>query len=97
MALKKQPDSDKLAIDENADSWFRQFLSCLEAHLVETGRGLNADSNQLEYGIAAMRAVAMTLHESGLGDEHVRLVVENVLSLTLQKPGSTEWTETLNQ
>ncbi len=72
MAVKKQPDSGARELPEAASDWFRQFLKHLELFMVETGQLLRADSDSTEYQLAAIRAVKLTLLDSGMDDEGFR-------------------------
>ncbi len=71
MAVKKQPESGAGELSETANDWFRQFLKLLELSLVETGQGLPPDAQPTDYGLAAMRAVRLTLLDSGIDDDEI--------------------------
>ena len=97
MAVKKQPDPDAGTLSEGANDWFRQFLKHLEIYMAETGQDLPPDVDIAHYCLAAMRAVKLTLLDSGLDNEQIlglfgRVVLED--SGTSKKP---EWTAELNK
>lgn len=71
MAVKKQPESGAGELSESANDWLREFLKHLELFMVETGQGLRPDSQSAEYRLAAMRAVKLTLLDSGMDDEEI--------------------------
>ena len=71
MAVKKQPESDARELSAAANDWFRQFLKHLELFMVETGQGLPPDTETAACRLAAMRAVKLTLLDSGMGSEEI--------------------------
>lgn len=94
MAVKKQPDSGAGEISEAANDWFQQFLKHLEIFMAETGRGLPADSEPAAFSLAAMRAVKLTLLDSGMDqDEIVNLFGRTAIEETgmlAEQPWSAE-------
>ena len=70
MAVEKQPD-DSDTLPDSANDWFRQFLKHLEMHMVDTGQGLAENAKPSEYGLATMRAIKLTLLDSGLDDDQI--------------------------
>ena len=71
MVAKKQPDPDWETIDEAAYDWFCQFFKHLEIYVAETGQGISSDSGEAEYGLAVLRAMTLTLRDSGLQKEQI--------------------------
>lgn len=71
MIVKKQPESSAGELCEAAVDWFRQFLKLVEIHMAETGQGLHPDSSSAELCLAAVRAVKLTLHDSGVHDDEI--------------------------
>jgi len=71
MTVKKQPESSAGELCESANDWFRQFLKLLEINMAETGQALRSDSDSAELRLAAMRAVKLTLRDSGVDDEEI--------------------------
>ena len=65
MAVKKRPESDSGTLSEAANNWFRQFLKHVELFMVETAQGPHEDSKSADHCLAAMRAVKLTLLDSG--------------------------------
>lgn len=97
MAVKKQPESDAGELSESANDWFRQFLKHLELFMVETGQGLPTDSKLTDHRLAAMRAVKLTLLDSGMDDEEVRSLVGRVALEDADLPAQLEWNADLNK
>lgn len=74
MTVKKQPESSAGELCESANDWFRRFLKHLEIYMAETGQALRSDSDSAELRLAVMRAVKLTLRDSGVDeDEFVNL------------------------
>jgi hypothetical protein len=71
MTVKKQPESSAGELCESANDWFRQFLKLLEIYMAETGQALRSDSDSAELRLAAMRAVKLTLRDSGVDEEEI--------------------------
>ena len=97
MAVKKQLDFDASDLPEAASDWFRQFLKHLELFMVETGQPLRPDSDSAEYQLAAMRAVKLTLLDSGMDDEKLRNLFGRV---AIEDPGNSpplQWNAELNK
>jgi len=97
MAVKKQPDGDSGTLAEGANNWFRQFLKHLEMFMTETGHGLPSDANHAELSLAAMRAVKLTLLESGLDDEQMLGLLGRVALEHANGATEPDWTAELNQ
>ena len=97
MAVKKQPESDAGALPETANDWFRQFLMHLELFMVETGQGLSADSKSADHCLAAMRAVKLTLLDSGMDDEEIRNLLGRIAVEETATGTQLEWNAELNK
>lgn len=97
MAIKKQPESDAGEISEAVNDWFRQFLKHLEIFMVETGQGLPADSEPADHCLAAMRAVKLTLLDSGMDDEGVRNLLGRIAVEETNTGTQLEWNAELNK
>lgn len=95
MPVEKQPDDSK-TLNEGAIDWFRQFLKHLEVHLADTGQGLFENAEASEYCLAAMRAVKLTLLDSGLDDGQI-LELFGRAALESRSSSELEWTDELNQ
>jgi len=97
MAVKKQPDSGASELTESANDFFRQFLKHLEIYMVETGQSLGPDSDSADHRLAAMRAVKLTLIDSGMSQEKMR----NLFGLIAFEDGRTsqppQWDRELNK
>ena len=97
MAVKKQPESGAGELSENANDWFRQFLKLLEISLAETGQGLPPDAQPRDYGLAALRAVRITLVDSGVDDDEIVNLFGRVVMETANTPTGLKWNTELNQ
>lgn len=96
MAIKKQPDSVPGKIPEAANEWLRLFLKHFEIHLVEHAQRLNAESLLRDLSLAALRAVKLTLLDSGLPAERL---TELLGLVAFENAGTTEtlqWNGQLN-
>lgn len=81
MTVEKRPEARAGELCESANDWFRQFLEHLEIYMAETGQALRSDSESAEYYLAAMRAVKLTLRDSGVEEDEIvnlfgRIVIE---------------------
>ncbi len=97
MAVKKQPESDARELSEAANDWFRQFLKHLELFMVETGQGLPPDTETAACRLAAMRAVKLTLLDSGMGSEEILNLFGRVALEDTNAPAKLEWNAELNK
>lgn len=97
MAVKKQPDSNAETVPEGANDWFRQFLKHLEISMAETGQGLPSNARTPEFSLAAMRAVKMTLFDSGLDDEQIIGLFAHVAFESADSSRTSNWTAELNK
>ncbi len=97
MAVKKQPESDAGTLSETANDWFRQFLKHLELFMVETGQGLSADSKPADHHLAALRAVKLTLLESGMDGEEARNLLGRIAVEETSTGTQLEWNAELNK
>lgn len=97
MAVKKQPDPNAGTLPEGANDWFRQFLKHLEISMTDTGQGLSSDASTSDFSLAAMRAVKMTLLDSGLDDEQILGLFGHVAFEQTDSPRTLAWTATLNK
>ncbi len=81
MTVKKRPEASAGELCESANDWFRQFLQHLEIYMAETGQALRPDSESTEFCLAALRAVKLTLRDSGVNEDEIlnlfgRIVIE---------------------
>lgn len=97
MAVKKQPDPDAGTLSEGANDWFRQFLKHLEIFLSETGQVLPSNADSADYSLAAMRAVKMTLLDSGLNNEQILGLFGRMALEHADTSKMSEWTAELNK
>ena len=85
MAVKKQPDSGASELTESANDFFRQFIKHIEIYMVEIGQSLVPDSDSADHRLATMRAVKLTLIDSGMSQEELR----NLFGLLALEDAST--------
>lgn len=97
MAVKKQPESGAGEISKTANDWFRQFVKLLELFFVETGQGLTPDAKAPDYRLAAMRAVKLTLVESGIDDDEIVDLFGRIALEETNAPKKLEWNTELNK
>ncbi len=97
MAVKKQPDADAGTLSEGANDWFRQFLKHVEIFMAETGQGLPSDAGNADYSLAAMRAVKLTLLDSGLDGEQILGLFGRVALEHADVSKKLEWTAEANK
>ncbi len=97
MGAKKQPDSEAGKIPEGVDEWFRQFIKHLELYLVETGQELSFDAKSIDCGLAALRAVRLTLRDSGLDHDQVVSLLGRVAMEDASANEELEWSADLNR
>jgi hypothetical protein len=97
MAVKKQPESGAGELSETANDWFRQFVKLLELFIVETGQGLPSDARATDYRLAAMRAVKLTLVDSGIDDDEIVNLFGRVALEDTNAPTKLEWNTELNK
>ncbi len=97
MAVKKQPDSNSGKLHETTNDWFREFLKHLELFMVETGQSLAANAVTFDLSFAAMRAVKLTLLESGMNDEQIRHLFGRVAFEDWRVANQLKWNAELNE
>lgn len=97
MAVKKQPESGAGELTETANDWFRQFVKLLELFIVKTGQGLPSDARATDYRLAAMRAVKLTLVDSGIDDDEIVNLFGRVALEDTNAPTQLEWNTELNK
>lgn len=95
MAVKKQRESDEFS--EVANDWYRQFLKMLELTIVETGLRLPSDATHADFRLAAMRAVKLTLLDSGIDEDAVTILFGKVAFEDVMSPGKLVWNAELNK
>lgn len=74
MANKKQPDFQAGHLSEAASDWFRMFQKILDQTLAESAQQLSPDSGPPEYQQAALEAVRLTLLDSGMNADQIRIL-----------------------
>lgn len=97
MAVKKPPESRASDLCETANDWFRQFLKHLEIHLADTGQDLRTDSSRADLGLAAIRAVRVTLLDSGINEDEIVDLFGRAVLETERIVDESAWNSELNQ
>ena len=97
MVVRKQPESAAGEVSESAHDWFRQFLKHLELFTVETGQDLPPDAEVTAYRVAAMRAVKLTLLDSGMAAEEILNLFGQVALEDSNASVRLEWNAELNK
>ncbi len=97
MATKERPKDQAGHIPEGAFNWFRRFLVELNDCLLTEGEKLDDDSEPASYRRSAIRAVVLTLMESGADLEPLRAEFASVLFSAVATNGRPEWTDEMNQ
>jgi hypothetical protein len=99
MASTKPHKSESVShgdsISERASDWIRLCIKHFELNLLDTSRSLPPNASDLDYRIAAIRAMFETLLDSGMDAE---LFAETVGRILIEeRPGSIQWNSQLNQ
>lgn len=97
MVVKKQPESDSGELSGAANDWFLQFLKHLEIFMTETGQDLHLGSESVDYGLAAMRAVKLTLLEAGIAQDEIVNLLGRIAIDETSAPIDSEWNAELNK
>lgn len=96
MTSKEQPDSS-VGLSETANDWFRQFIKHLEIYLAETGQALRQDSEPTEFCLAALRAVKLTLGDSGINEDEMVTLLGRIAIEQTERGKQPAWTAELNR
>jgi hypothetical protein len=96
MAVKKQPESAGGEIPEAASDWFRQFLKLVELTIVEMGPGLPPEATPADCRLAAMRAVKLTLLDSGVDEDAISGLFGQVALEDTTAPMKLAWSAEMN-
>lgn len=99
MASTKPHKSESVShgdsISERASDWIRLCIKHFELNLLDTSCSLPPNASDLDYRIAAIRAMFETLLDSGMDAE---LFAETVGRILIEeRPGSIQWNSQLNQ
>lgn len=97
MNVKRQPESSAQELYESANDWFRQFLKHVEIFMAATGQALRPDSDAAELRLAALRAVKLTLLDSGADEDEI---LDLFGRIAIEKRGLANapvWTTELNK
>jgi hypothetical protein len=97
MTVKKQPEASGGELCESANDWFRQFLKHLEIFMTETGQALRPDSESAEFFLAAMRAVKLTLEDSGADEDEIVNIFGRIVIEKKSGGKEPEWNAELNK
>lgn len=83
------------SISEHASEWIRLFIKHFELNLLDNSRSLPSDASDLDYRVAAIRAMFETILDSGMDRELFAASVGRIL--IEKRPGSVAWNSELNQ
>lgn len=97
MTVKKQPETNGGELCESANDWFRQFLKQLEIFMTETGQALRPDSEPAEFCLAAMRAVKLTLEDSGVDKDEIVNILGRIILEVKSGDKEPKWNAELNK
>ena len=99
MVVKKQPDSAANTGSLEADGldWFQQFLKHLEINWSVVSQRIAASNDQAEYRIEVLRAVKLTLKESGMDESSIQSVFAQVAYDPPVQEEVTGWTVEQNK
>lgn len=97
MTVKKQPESSGSEIYESANDWFRQFLKHLEINMADTGQALRSDPDLAEFRLAAIRAVKLTLRDSGAHEDEILNLFGRIAIEKIGMADDLVWTTELNK
>lgn len=97
MTVKKQPESSAGELPESANDWFRQFLKHLEIFMAHTGQALRSDSDLAEFRLAALRAVKLTLRDSGANEDEILNLFGRIAIEKIGMANDPAWTAELNK
>ncbi len=97
MTVKKQPEASRGELCESANDWFRQFLKHLEFFMTETGQDLRPDSESADFCLAAMRAVKLTLEDSGVDEDEIVNIFGRIVIEEKSRGKEPEWNAELNK
>jgi hypothetical protein len=83
------------SISEHASEWIRLFIKHFELNLLDNSRSLPSDASDLDYRVAAIRAMFETILDSGMDRELFAASVGRIL--IEKRPSSVAWNSELNQ
>jgi hypothetical protein len=92
---KSESVSRRKSISESASEWIGLCIKHFELNLLDTSRSLPPDASDLDYWVAAIRAMLDAFLDSGMDTELFAETVGRVL--IEERPGSIEWDSELNQ
>lgn len=97
MGTTRRPRDLAGDISVDAFDWFRRFLVELNGYVLVEGQKLGADADLTSYRRAAIRAVIVTLRDSGADMETIRAELANALFDCGAPTTQPEWTAEMNQ
>ena len=83
------------SISEHASEWIRLFIKHFELNLLDTSCSLPSDASDIDYRVAAIRAMFETILDSGMDRELLAASVGRIL--IEKRPSSVAWNSELNQ
>src|SRR5689334_21062055 len=97
MNEKKLPDADVSSIPSFATEWFQQFLRHLKINFRSISQKLTDDTELSEQRLTAMRAVKLTLIDSGIDLESFIELFGQVAFEESNSNANGDWTAELNR
>lgn len=97
MGTIRRPRDSAGRIPEGTFDWFRRFLIELNDNLLVEGEKLGENTEPAEYRRSAIRAVLLTLQDSGADIEILRAECASVLFSGAATTSQPEWTAEMNQ
>jgi hypothetical protein len=94
---EKPLDFETEGLSEGASDWFRQFRKHLELAMIDAGRSLPPNATPADYQLAALRAVKVTLIDSGLDRDVIVDLFGRVAWENANPPTKLVWDAELNQ
>ena len=92
---KSESASGGDSISEHSSEWIRLFIKHLELNLLDSSRSLPPDASDLDYWVAAIRAMSETFLDSGMDQD---LFADTIGRVLIEKrPGSAAWNFALNE
>lgn len=97
MGGKKQPDQNNRTLPEDANDWIRQFVKHLEITLADNAHELASNASLSDLSLVAIRALKVTLRDSGLDDRQILGLFGQVALESSVPTRHPKWTAELNK
>lgn len=83
-------------ISSQSDEWGRTFVKHLQLNLINSSQSLPPDASTPDFRVAAIRAMILTLYDSGMTHESVMAAIGQVLIEQGAAGNSVQWTDEMN-